>query len=163
MSKTGLLDQSISSQYYISNKTQNNNSLEDKNLSTKLEILLNSLSDNVWHNIDEVAKTLEVSQDKLQQIIKFLTETDLIQHNPATNQIKLNQNWKTLIINQKATDPNSEPQIQQSNTAVGTIIIPPQKTLIIQCTRITNLTENSLELEIRINKKLDEIAINKIK
>jgi len=163
MSKTGLLDQSISSQYYISNKTQNNNSLEDKNLSTKLEILLNSLSDNVWHNIDEVAKTLEVSQDKLQQIIKFLTETDLIQHNPATNQIKLNQNWKTLIINQKETDPNSEPQIQQSNTAVGTIIIPPQKTLIIQCTRITNLTENSLELEIRINKKLDEIAINKIK
>jgi len=163
MSKTGLLDQSISSQYYISNKTQNNNSLEDKNLSTKLEILLNSLSDNVWHNIDEVAKTLEVSQDKLQQIIKFLTETDLIQHNPATNQIKLNQNWKTLIINQKETDPNSEPQIQQNNTAVGTIIIPPQKTLIIQCTRITNLTENSLELEIRINKKLDEIAINKIK
>lgn len=132
-------------------------------MSTKLEILLNSLSDNVWHNIDEVAKTLEVSQDKLQQIIKFLTETDLIQHNPATNQIKLNQNWKTLIINQKETDPNSETQIQQNNTAVGTIIIPPQKTLLIQCTRITNLTENSLELEIRINKKLDEIAINKIK
>ena len=161
MSKTGLLDQSISSQYYISNKTQNNNSLEDKNLSTKLEILLNSLSDNVWHNIDEVAKTLEVSQDKLQQIIKFLTETDLIQHNPATNQIKLNQYWKTLVINQKESNPETQ-NANTETTAVGTIIIPPQKTLLIQCTRITNLTENSLELEIRINKKLDEIAINKI-
>jgi len=130
-------------------------------LSTKLEKLLASLDDNVWHNIDEIAKTLEIQQDKLQQIIKFLTETDLIQHNPATNQIKINQNWKTLIINQKETNP--ETQTQPEQTAVGTIIIPPQKTLIIQCTRITNLTDNSLELEIRINKKLNEIAINKIK
>ena len=130
-------------------------------MSTKLERLLNSLSDNVWHNIDEMAKTLEIPQDKLQQTIKFLTETDIIQHNQATNQIKLNQNWKTLIINQKETNP--ETQTQPENTAVGTIIIPPQKTLIIQCTRITNLTDNSLELEIRINKRLNEIAINKIK
>jgi hypothetical protein len=108
-----------------------------------------------------MAKTLEIPQDKLQQIIKFLTETDLIQHNPATNQIKLDQNWKTLIINQKETNP--ETQAHPDQTAVGTIIIPPQKTLIIQCTRITNLTDNSLELEIRINKRLNEIAINKIK
>jgi hypothetical protein len=128
-------------------------------LSTKLEKLLALVSDDVWHSTNEVAKTLEIPQDKLHQIIKFLTETDLIQHNPATNQIKLNQNWKTLIINQK--EPNTETQPEQM--AVGTIIIPPQKTLLIQCTRITNLTENSLELEIRINKKLNEIAINKIK
>jgi hypothetical protein len=128
-------------------------------LSAKLEKLLNLLSDNVWHNIDEIAKTLEIQQDKLQQIIKFLTETDMIQHNSATNQIKLDQNWKTLIINQKETNPET----QQETSAVGTIIIPPQKTLIIQCTRITNLTDNSLELEIRINKKLNEIAINTIK
>jgi hypothetical protein len=130
-------------------------------LSAKLEKLLNLLSDNVWHNTDEIAKTLEIPQDKLQQTIKFLTETDLIQHNQATNQIKLDQNWKTLIINQK--EPNPETQTPPETTAVGTIIIPPQKTLIIQCTRITNLTDNSLELEIRINKRLNEIAINKIK
>jgi len=130
-------------------------------LSAKLEKLLTLLSDNVWHNIDEMIKTLEIPKDKVPQIITFLTETDLIQHNPATNQIKLNQNWKTLYINQKETSP--ETRAQPDNTAVGTIIIPPQKTLVIQCTRITNLTENSLELEIRINKKLNEIAINEIK
>jgi hypothetical protein len=130
-------------------------------LSAKLERIMNLLGDNVWHNVDEMAKTLEIPQDKLQQTIKFLTETDLVQHNAATNQIKLNQNWKTLIINQKETNP--ETQTPPETTAVGTIIIPPQKTLIIQCTRITNLTDNSLELEIRINKKLNEIAINTIK
>jgi len=131
-------------------------------MSTKLEKLLTLLSDNVWHNLDETAKTLETTPEKIQQIIKLLTETDLIQHNPATNQIKLNQNWKTLVINQKQPNPNTQ-NANTETTAVGTIIIPPQKTLIIQCTRITNLTENSLELEIRINKKLNEIAINKIK
>jgi hypothetical protein len=131
-------------------------------LSTKLEKLLTILSDNVWHNTDEMAKTLEIPQDKIQQVITFLTETELIQHNPATNQIKINQNWKTLIINQKETNPETQ-TANTETTAVGTIIISPQKTLVIQCTRITNLTDNSLELEIRINKRLNEIAINKIK
>jgi hypothetical protein len=133
-------------------------------LPTKLEKLIALLSDNVWHNINDVAKTLEIPQEKTQQIIAFLAQADMIQHNPATNQIKLNQNWKTLIINQKE-NPQEQTQTktqQETTTAVGTIIIPPQKTLIIQCTRITNLTDTSLELEIRINKKLNEIAINKI-
>jgi predicted transcriptional regulator len=130
-------------------------------LSTKLERILNLLGDNVWHNVDEIAKTLEIPQDKLQQVVTSLTETDLIQHNSATNQIKLNQNWKTLIINPKETDP--ETQTQPRAAAVGTIIMPPQQTLIIQCTRITNLTDASLELEFRIDQKIREIAINKVR
>jgi hypothetical protein len=126
-------------------------------LSTKLQNLLSLLSDNVWHNIDETAKTLEIPQKRFRQVIALLTEKDLIQHNPATNQIKLSQNWKTLLINQKET------QAQPTTAAVGTIIIPPQKTLMIQSTRITNLTDTNLELGIRINKKIREIAIDKIK
>lgn len=47
-------------------------------------------------------------------------------------------------------------------TAVGTIIIPPQKTIIIQNTQIANLTDVPLELEVRVDKKISEIAINKI-
>ena len=129
-------------------------------LSTRLEKLLSLLSDNVWHNMDEVGETLEISQDKLQQMIKSLTEADLIQYNPATSQIKLNQNWKTLY--EKQREKNQETQARPQDTAVGTMIIPPQKTLVIQCTRITNLTDNSLELGIRINKKLREIAINRV-
>jgi hypothetical protein len=129
-------------------------------LSTKLERLLALLSDNVWHSINEMAQTLEIPQDKLEQIIMLLTESDLIQHNPATNQIKINQNWKTLTINQKETNP--ETQAPSETTAVGTIIIPPKQTLIIQCTRVTNLTDNSLELEVRINKRIREIAISKV-
>jgi hypothetical protein len=60
------------------------------------------------------------------------------------------------LINQKETQ-------EQPTATVGTIIIPPQKTLMIQSTRITNLTDTSLELNVSINKKIREIAINKIK
>ena len=129
-------------------------------MSTKLERLLTLLSDNVWHNVDEMAKNLDVQQEKFQQIVKFLTEADLIQHNTATSQIKLNQNWKTLVLNQKETNAGTE--AHEETNAVGTIIIPPQKMLVIQCTRIANLTENTLELEIRVNKRIGEIAISRI-
>jgi hypothetical protein len=108
-----------------------------------------------------MANVLGIPQSRFQQIMKILTETDLICYNPATNQIKLNQQWKALYMDQKGNSP--EAQAQQENTAVGTIIIPPQKTVIIQCTRITNLTDIGLELEIRIDRKLSEIAINKLK
>ena len=131
-------------------------------MPTKLEKLLEILSDNVWHNPQETARILQIPPEKFQNIIKFLADTDLIQHNPATNQIKLNQDWKTLLINRKT--PNTETEVSQPyDRAIGTIIIPPQKSLVIQCTRITNLTDTSLELEIRINKKINEIAISKIK
>jgi len=125
-------------------------------LSTKLQNLLSLLSDNVWHNIDETAKTLEIPQKRFRQVIALLTEKNLVQHNRATNQIRLGQNWKTLLVDQKETQ-------EQRTATVGTIIIPPQKTLMIQSTRVTNLTDTSLELEISVNKKIREIAINKIK
>jgi hypothetical protein len=127
-------------------------------LSTKLEIILTLLGDNVWHNVDEIAKTLQIPQDKLQHVVISLAETDLIQHNPATNQIKLSQSWKTLITDPKETSSETGP----GTPAVGTIIMPPQQTLIVQCTRITNLTDSSLELEMRMDKRIREIAINKV-
>jgi len=124
-------------------------------LSTKLARLLNLLSDNVWHNADQIASAVEVPQDKLQQIITFLAQSDIVQHNAATNQVKINPDWKTLLIDRKET--------QSETAALGTIIIPPQQTLVIQCTRITNLTDASLELEIRMDNRIRELVINKVK
>jgi len=105
-----------------------------------------------------IAENLEIPEEKFRQMVAFLAEADMIKQN-QTNQIKLSQNWKTLLISQKETDSETK----QGTTAIGTIIIPPQKTLIIQCTTITNLTDTNLELEIRMNKRIREIAINKIK
>lgn len=128
-------------------------------MPTKLEQLLALLEDNVWHNLDAIAHSLEIPENRLHQIVSLLAEIDLVQYNPATNQVKLDQKWKNVLIDQEEKTKNTQSQA----AAVGTIIIPPQKTLLIQCTRITNLTEASLELEIRINKKISEIAISNVK
>lgn len=129
-------------------------------MSTKLEKLLTFMGDNAWHTTEEVADALQISQEKAQKITKFLAEADLMTYNSETKQIKLKQNWKTLIISQNETVPPA--QLQLETTAVGTIIIPPQKTIIIQNTHIANLTDVALELQIRVDKKISEIAINKI-
>lgn len=130
-------------------------------MSAKLERLISILSDNVWHNVDQVKNALEIPEGKVQPIIAFLEETDIIQHNPATNQIKLNQSWKNLLISQYS--PNSEDtNSKQENMAIGTIILPPRQPLMIQCMRITNLTDSNLEIEIRLDSKIREIAINKV-
>ncbi|MGB9853694.1 MAG: hypothetical protein ACPLRY_02665 [Candidatus Bathyarchaeales archaeon] len=131
-------------------------------MPTKLERLLTLLGDEKWHTQEEVVDALQIPKEKVQTITRFLADADLIIRNGETNKIKLNQKWKTLIINQKEQDIETEVQAHLENTAVGTIIVPPQKTITIQNTRITNLTDISLELEIRVDKKLKEIAINKI-
>jgi hypothetical protein len=53
---------------------------------------------------------------------------------------------------------NSEKSIK--GKVLGTIIVPPQKSVVIQCTQITNLTDKSLELEICVDKKIEEITIS---
>jgi hypothetical protein len=124
----------------------------------KLNQLLQILQDGQWHDIKKLATTLEITTTQLEGLTQTLKNHEIIQQNHETNQIKLNQQWKTLLIEENNPQNPTTPE----KTAVGTLIIPPQKTILIQCTRITNLTDTSLELEIRIDNKLREIAINKI-
>lgn len=131
-------------------------------MSTKLEKLLTLLGDEEWHTQEEVVNALQIPKEKSQIITQFLADADLIIRNKETNQIKLNQNWKTLIISQKEHGVEKEVQTDLEKTAVGTIIIPPRKAIVIQSTQIANLTDISLELEIRVNKRLKEIAISKV-
>lgn len=46
---------------------------------------------------------------------------------------------------------------------MGTIIVPPKGSITIQDIAIRNLTDTDLEFWIRINDKLKELAISKIR
>jgi len=85
---------------------------------------------------------------------KLLTEHNLIEYKQDTEQVKINPKWKFIY------EEYNEPPEQ--NQAIGTIIIPPEKSVNLQGTMVTNLTSSALELNVRINKELKEIAINKI-
>ena len=128
-------------------------------MPTKLEKLLEVLGDGAWHPLEEVAKALKMPTERFQQVVNFLVDADIIQRNSATSEVKLNQNWKTLMIGQGDEGlENSEKSIK--GKVLGTIIVPPQKSVVIQCTQITNLTDKSLELEICVDKKIEEITIS---
>jgi len=130
-------------------------------LSVKLDELFDLLGDSRWHELSRITTALQIPENKLNQIVNFLAEANLIQHHPQTNQIKLDQNWKALLINSRETDTETLTNLRK--TAFGTIIIPSQQTLMIQSTCITNLTDTSLELGIRTDGKLNEIVIDKVK
>jgi len=46
---------------------------------------------------------------------------------------------------------------------VGTIIIPPKGSVTIQNIVIRNLTDIELEFSLRLNQKLRELAVSKIR
>jgi hypothetical protein len=124
----------------------------------QLRNLLDALGDNKWHEIGKVANTLGVSEKHLKETASFLSSAGILQYDDERGLIKIKENWKTLLISEENYETKG-----LDKTAIGTIILPPEKTVTIQNTNITNLTNQTLELELKINTKLREIAINTIK
>lgn len=124
-------------------------------MATKLQKLFGILGDNEWHSLNHITGELDITESKFEQMVSLLKEADVIQHDQTSNQIRLNQGWNSFLV--------CPEEISSASGMIGTIIVSPQQSLIIQCTRITNLTDTSLELEVRGDKKLREIAINTIR
>ena len=51
----------------------------------------------------------------------------------------------------------------EEKLAVGTIIVPPKGSITIQDVVIRNLTDIELEFWVRLNEKLKELAVSKIR
>jgi len=121
---------------------------------SKLSLFFSLIKDGSWHSTEELSKAMNVPMDHLTQILKLLTEHHVIEYKQDTKQIKLNPKYKILF------DENQENE--EEKKATGTLIIPPNSSINIQCTKITNLTDNPVELDIKTDKKVREITINKI-
>ena len=111
------------------------------------------LKDGEWHSIPETAKQIETPVDRLTKFVQFLSEQGIIQHEEKTQKIKIAAEWKDLIPEEK--EPVIEPKV-----TVATVIIPPETTVNVQSTLIHNATKIELEVTLRINGKIQEVAIN---
>jgi hypothetical protein len=120
-----------------------------------LSLFFHLIKDNSWHSVDELSKTLNVPPKRLSEMSKLLSEHNLIQYREDTGEVKINPKWR--FICEEYNGPEEEKQ------AVGTIMVPPEKSVRLQCITVTNLTDTALELDVRINRELKEITINKIK
>lgn len=121
---------------------------------SKLSLFFDLIKDDSWHNISELSKTLKVPPDRLGEMLKLLTEHNLIEYKQDIEKVKINPKWK--FICEEYDGP-----VQQEQ-AMGTVIIPPEKTVNLQGIKVTNLTDIALELNFRIDRELEEITIDKI-
>ena len=120
-----------------------------------MERLIELLKDGKWHSLEEIAEKTEATPEKLEELLETLSEYQLIRYDKELKAAKLNLTWKKLEVEEKFKE-------EKEKMALGTIIIPREHTIIVQNTRISNLTKEELELEIKMDKKIKEIAIKKL-
>lgn len=121
---------------------------------SKLSLFFKLIKDNSWHSINELSKTLNVQPNRLSEMSKLLSEHNLIEYRQDTEEVKINPKWKFIC-------EEYDEQVEQ-NQSIGTIIISPEKSVNLQGTTITNLTDAALELNVKVDKEIKEITISRI-
>ena len=116
------------------------------------EELFAILEDGAWHDIAELSKQIEIQTDKLIQFCKFLSEQGIIKYENKTHRIKIEPEWKRLL--------PIESELAEPKTTIATLIIPPETSIKVQSTRISNLSKIELEVSLQISDKIREVAIN---
>lgn len=119
----------------------------------KLNHFLNLIEDGAWHSLRELSKHAKIPKQKLETVSKLLSETSIVEYEPKKSQVRIDQKWQRMLKN-AGEEQNCE------KVAVGTIVIPSKKRVSIQGIQLTNLTEKELEVCMRINKELEELAIS---
>jgi hypothetical protein len=110
------------------------------------------LKDGAWHDVAEIADQTEIQTDKLIEFSQFLSEQGIINYEDKTHRIKIEPEWKRLL--------PIESELAEPKTTVATLIIPPETSINVQSTRISNLSNIELEVTLRVSDKIQEVAIN---
>jgi len=110
------------------------------------------IKDGAWHDLAELANQMEIQPDKLTEFSQFLSEQGIIKYENKTHTIKIEPEWKRLL--------PTESELAEPKTTVATFIIPPETTIDVQSTRVSNLSRIQLEVTLRISDKIEELSIN---
>ena len=120
---------------------------------SKLDQFLNLVNDGAWHSLNKLAKQIDIPRQKLATISKLLSEINLVEYEPQKRRVKIKSQWQKVL-------GTTEEELESERAATATVLLPPKKSINLQGIQVTNLTEKELEIGMRINKKLDELAID---
>ncbi len=115
-----------------------------------IERFFASIKDGGWRGIDDLARELGIQTSKLTKLSKLFSDYGLIKYEQEARRIRIDPLWKLLL-------PEEEPN--EPKTIVATLIIPPQTTIDFQSTHISNISNFELEVTLRIDEKIKEVAI----
>jgi hypothetical protein len=98
--------------------------------------------------MNELAEQLDIPSNKLNDFAGLLAEHNFIKYDDKTRRIKFGR---------QLLPPKEEPT--EPRTAVATLVIPAESSINIQSTRISNLSNVEIEVNLRIDNKIREVAI----
>lgn len=116
-----------------------------------LDRFFTAIKDGEWYSIDELSDRIRLQTSKLTKLSQFLSDHGLIKYDDETHRIKIKPMWKLLLPEQE--EP-AEPK-----TTLATFIIPPETSIDVQSTRISNISNVEVEVSLRIDNKIREVAI----
>ena len=115
-----------------------------------VEEFFTAIRDGAWHSVDDLSDQLGLQASKLNELTKLLSEHGLVKYEEKTHRIKIKPIWKLLLPEEEPTNPK---------TTVATLIIPPQTSIDVQSVHISNISSIELEVGLRINGRIKEVAI----
>jgi len=110
--------------------------------------ILSTIEEQEVYDVKYLAKKLQIPLEQLKEILMNMRRHSLIEYDPRTGKVML-PTWLISI----------EKRMEKMKPATGEMIIPKYQEIKIQDIIIGNYTKNDLELRLRLNAKLKEIAI----
>lgn len=110
-----------------------------------------AIKNGAWYSIDDLSVQLAISTVKLEELSRFLSNHGLIKYEEETRRIMIQPTWKLLL--------PAEEQPKLAKTIVANFVIPPHASIDIQSTHISNMSNVEVEVTLRIDNKIREVAI----
>jgi len=110
------------------------------------------LKDETWHSVAELSEQTETVADKLVEYSQFLAGKGIVKYDDQNQRVKIEPEWSHMF--------PDETELAEPRSTVANLIIPGKTSVVIQSTRISNLSRIELEVTVRIDKRIREVAIN---
>jgi len=110
------------------------------------------LKDEAWHSVAELSEQTETEADKLVEYSQFLAGKGIAKYDDQNQRVKVEPEWSRLL--------PDETELAEPKSSLANFIIPGKTSVVVQSTRISNLSKIELEVTVRIDKRIREVAIN---
>ena len=121
-------------------------------INLSLETFFTAIGNGKWQNLDELSSQLTISNVKLNELSKFLSDQGLIKYEERNHRIQIQPKWAHLL-------PEKE-ETKIPKPTIGNFLIPPRTSINIHSTHISNMSNVEVEVTLRIDTKIREIAID---
>jgi hypothetical protein len=118
-----------------------------------IDSFFTQIQDGAWHSLKTLSGNSEPQRKRLEKLAQLLAKPDIVEYLPRKGQIRMKKKWQRLL-------KNTNEAKRDGKAAVGTIVLLPQGTIRVQGVQMTNLLGTEIEINIKVNKTLEEIALS---